>query len=285
MDNTLIFQAILDFIKDLKNNFSTNHKINLYERLITNTPLDKINKHIDIFKNFCIPNKDNILNKDYNNFDPDIIYFSNNVYLNIKEIFKESDDLTKDIIWKHLLYIYYRIDPTTQVKDILKNNKNNESEFIESLINNLESNIDFKNNNPLEAIKSFVNSDIFTDLINKMKDGNLDIVKLMNLVQTLFLTISSNHNSPPSPPSSSRVADQNISSTNNISQSENNESLNTTMDNLGLGSLGNMRGLEGMGDLGNLGNIMTLMSSLIPTMSNNLNIEEVTDQDNKDIEN
>ena len=66
--NILPFKTINDFVKELSELFgSTNHSLKLYQRLLDKTTINhekSIEKHIEIFRTFCVKNRDMILNKD-----------------------------------------------------------------------------------------------------------------------------------------------------------------------------------------------------------------------------
>ena len=90
----------------------------LYGRLISKTTIADdvpINRHIEGFNKFCSENKEAILNKSANDIKVDIISYNEKVYINIKNILKQSDKSEQEIIWKHLLAIYALIDPKKDV--------------------------------------------------------------------------------------------------------------------------------------------------------------------------
>ena len=66
--NILTFKTINDFVKELSELFgSTNHSLKLYQRLLDKTTINhekSIEKHIEIFRTFCVKNREMILNKD-----------------------------------------------------------------------------------------------------------------------------------------------------------------------------------------------------------------------------
>ena len=68
--NLITFKALSKFVNELAEMFSAdNHSLKLYNRLIQKTSLshdNAIRKHIDIFRTFCINNRDCIINKNTN---------------------------------------------------------------------------------------------------------------------------------------------------------------------------------------------------------------------------
>lgn len=205
----IAFKAISDFTKELNNNFvsnNKNHSLKLYTHLINKTTLSHdtaIKKHIEAYREFCIANREAISNKNFSLLVNNKVIYSDRVYIDFSNIFKEADKETSNIIWKHLLTISALIDPAGKAKEILKNNADSkESNFLSDIINKVESNVN-PNSNPLEAISSIMSSGVFNDLITGMnsgiQNGDLDLNKLMGTVQTMCSSLSSdiNGSNPP----------------------------------------------------------------------------------------
>ena len=135
--NILTFKTINDFVKELSNIFgSTNHSLKLYQRLLDKTTVNhekSIEKHISVFKTFCVQNRDMILNKNISKLSP-IHYkveFSDKVFIDFKSIFNVADNDTKNVIFDYLLTISAFVDPTAKAKDILKKDeKSKEADFL-----------------------------------------------------------------------------------------------------------------------------------------------------------
>jgi hypothetical protein len=197
-DTSLVaFKAIVNFTNNLADEFGEDHKcVKLYNHLLSKTTLShdtSIQKHIKIFRNFCIQNRSSISDFDIENIKKDIIY-SNRVYLNIKNILKSSPKDSQKVIWQHLLIISAILDPTGKAKKILtdqKESKTNDGEanFLTDIIEKIEDNVDPNNSNPMEAVSSIMKSGVFTDLVQGMgsgiQDGSLDLGKLMGTVQNM----------------------------------------------------------------------------------------------------
>lgn len=196
-DTSLVcFKAISNFTTELGEIFSNKHRpLKLYNRLIEQTKITHekaILKHIDGFREFCVTNRDAIINKEYKKFTVEKISYSKRVYINMSEIFNIADKETAQVIWDHLLCISALVDPAGKAKEILKANLasgkggGSETNFLSEIIDKVEANVD-PNANPMEAVSSIMKSGIFTDLIGGMNqglsDGSLDIGKLMGAVQ------------------------------------------------------------------------------------------------------
>jgi len=202
--NLIAFKAITSFSNELSETFGkNNHPLRLYDRLISKTSIahDKaIKKHIDIFREFCITNRDSLTNKDFKNLLNTKVEYSSKVFIDFNNIFKKADSETTEIIWKHLLTISALLDPAGNAKEILKKNKENKSEanFLTDIINKVETHVK-PDSNPMEAVSAIMSSGVFTELISGMnsgiQDGTLDLGKLMGTVQTMCTSLSSKQGS------------------------------------------------------------------------------------------
>ena len=202
--NLTIFKAITNFTNELGSIFSTRqHSLKLYCRLIKHTTIShekSIQKHINIFRDFCFTNRNAILTKNAREFVKSTISYSDKVFINFSEIFRIADNETKNVIWSHFLIISAFVDPAGGAKAILKQNaanKNetagNEDSFLLDIFNKVEQNIG-TSTNPMEAVSSIMQNGVFSDLVSSMnngfQDGSLNIGRLMGTVQTLITSIS-----------------------------------------------------------------------------------------------
>ena len=196
-DTSLVcFKAISNFTSELVELFSKQQRsLKLYGRLINKTTIvhdNSIKKHIDAFRNFCITNRDAIMNKSAEKLTMSKISYSQRVFIDMVEIFKISDKDTSKVIWEHLLCISALVDPAGKAREVLKVNLasgetgNGETNFLTDIIDKVEAHVD-PDSNPMEAVSSIMKSGIFTDLIGGMNsglsDGSLDLGKLMGAVQ------------------------------------------------------------------------------------------------------
>jgi hypothetical protein len=159
-----------------------------------------IKKHIELFKSFCISNRDAIYSKDYKLIKQRKISYSDNVFINFDFIFERADKDSQNVIWEHLLTISALTDPTGKAKEILKNNENTtENNFLNDILKKVESNCDLSSNkNPFEAINSMLSSGVFTDILSKMTteldSGKLDLNSLISTTQNLCSNMGLNTN-------------------------------------------------------------------------------------------
>ena len=195
--NLLTFKAISTFIAELAEIFSeTNHSLKLYSRLLNKTTIsheNAIKKNIEAFRIFCTKNREAIVNKNYKLFTDSKVEYSPKVYVDFNDIFKDSDNETSNVIWKHLLTISALVDPASKAKEILKNSKDSkEANFLSDILSKVEENVK-PGANPLEAVSSIMGSGIFNDLLSGLnggiQDGSLDLSKLMGTVQQMCSTL------------------------------------------------------------------------------------------------
>lgn len=232
----LAFKHINNFVTELHELFGeTNHSLKLYKRLLDKTTINHtiaINKHVEAFKLFCVENRNSILNKNVSELKVNCVIYSDKVYIDFSSIFRSADKETTNIILKHLLNISAFLDPTGKAKEMLKNSvKGKETDFLNDILSKVENNItpDMASN-PMSAVSSILSSGVFNDLLSNMnngvKDGSLDLGKLVGTVQNLVSTLS---------PSSQQSSENNLGATGGL-------------DIAGiLSSLGGINGDEGEG--------------------------------------
>jgi hypothetical protein len=189
------FRAIKSFVKDASSIYGEDfHELKLYNHILERTDDEKhkvaTDKHLKVFCDFCIDQRSALLEKNIIKLEKVKIYYSTKIYIDIGGIIKVADDDTRNAIWKHLLTISALLDPAAKAKEILKNDVSNESNLIADIIKKVESNIDISEKaNPLEAVSSLMDSDVFGDLIagmnSKLQDGSIDLSKLLGTVEKL----------------------------------------------------------------------------------------------------
>jgi len=194
--NLLIFKTISTFVNELSGIFSSqNHPLKLYQRLINKTTVNHektIEKHILAFRKFCISNRDLILSKNISKLSSveSKIEYSDKVFIDFESIFKSADKDTTMVIFDHLLTISALVDPTSKAKEILKNDeKSKEADFLSTMIEKVEENVDINSSNPMDVVNSIMSSGVFNDLLsnmnNSLQDGSLDLGKLVGTVEKL----------------------------------------------------------------------------------------------------
>lgn len=198
------FTKIADFVGQLKDvvcvNDSTYHEVALYNHLLSKTKLSHkqaIQRHIDLFTEFCSRNHDALINKDYKRIVHRKITYSEKVFIDLYDILSNpsTDGETATAIWNHLLVIQATIDPTSEARAILQNLKqtsSTEGQFLDGFLSKIEGSIDKEKmqGDPLSAATSILQSGVLNDLVGSIdqgvKSGNLDLGKLVGTVQQML---------------------------------------------------------------------------------------------------
>ena len=199
-NNLIIFKAIANFTQALADEFGKKqHSLALYSRLINKTTLahdTPIKKHIAVFTEFCINNREAILNKNPSLISKEDITYSERVFINMKHIFNMADADTKTVIWQHLLTISALVDSSSNAKEILRSQTSSQpdADFLEKIVDKIQSTIK-PDTTPLEAMSSIMSSGVITDLMSGlnsgMADGSLNIPKLLASVQSMVKKLAS----------------------------------------------------------------------------------------------
>lgn len=188
------FGTIFNFITELNNEFGDKqHSLLLFNHFIKKVNLSHVKtvrNIIDVFKTFCVENRKCIQDKD-TKLELTEIRLSEKVFIDMKDIFNHSDGDTTNIIWSHVMAISVQLDPSGRVKELLRQNLNennsNESNFLSDIISKVENHIDPNDDNPMNTVNSILKSGVFGDLMSSMSqglsDGSLDIGKLLGAVQ------------------------------------------------------------------------------------------------------
>lgn len=250
----LAFRTICNFVNDLTSVYGSKYKpLRLYHRLINQTQIghvEAIDKHVSIFRDFCVQNRDAIYENNSSKIRTNTVTYSNKVYINFSHVFDIADPDTKPIIWRHLLTISAILDPAGNAKNILKNISENktedekvgETDFLSDMIDKVGKNID-PNASPTEAISSLMKSGLMTDILgsmeNGLKNGQLDMSKLLGSVQKMVGSLKDQVGDDPDAKQAVSLIDTMVGSMNN-------------------------------GEQPNLGSMMSMVSSLMLNGNNNL---------------
>ena len=205
-DNHKIYQAIVAFISDLNDGFGKRYKsVALYNRLLSRVQENNdafIQRNIDAFKGFFENNREYIATRQLSS-NPTIRY-SENVYLNMENILKRTDEESHGIIYQHLAticaMIYAHEDRGKQAMENLKSAQQDideedilshlelpdtkEGQFLKDTLGMMTSQID--HNNPMGSVMSMMQSGFFNNFMNSMKtnmeSGEIDVNGLIGTV-------------------------------------------------------------------------------------------------------
>jgi hypothetical protein len=195
MDVTKPFSKILAFVNELNRNFGNKHKnLGLYYTFLKEkTPLSNkkaISKQNEVFKKFLENNREAVLNMDISLLKDDNISFSEKVYINLRQLLKENKDAV-EVIFKHLQLISALLLEDNTMIEALKEDR--ESKFLDKYVSKIDEL--FKNTNgvedPMAAAMSLLQSGALSDMTKELKDGKLNVGKLISSLQEKMKTTAS----------------------------------------------------------------------------------------------
>lgn len=214
-DSIFLFKCIVDFIHCLRDLYGENqHSLELYDLLMEKTGIvheEPIKKHIHLFYEFVRENEEAIIENSPTLIKQWKIEYSDKVYIDLKPIFEECSEGDIKVLWQHLLTLLAVLIPTSQAKQILKEQKNkkkkknkkrntnsegnNEDDFLSNIMDKVGKHIDpSKASNPAEMMNGIMSSGLFGELMedmNKgMSSGDLDISKMMGSLQGMIGNLS-----------------------------------------------------------------------------------------------
>ena len=202
-----VFNAISKFVSCLNECYGPKQlSLQLYNTILGKTQLSHtkaIEKHIEIFRTFCVENQDAILKKNAPLITSHIIEYSDKIKIDFKQIFELADHSEKEVIWQHILIICAYLNPQIRAKEILQKEKDNtnESNFLEDIINTVESSVGEDTKDPMKAVGDIMSSGVFTNLVGNMtsglQNGELDLGKLVGTVNNMVGTLMNESNGVP----------------------------------------------------------------------------------------
>ena len=195
MDVTKPFSKILAFVNELNRNFGNKHKnLGLYYTFLKEkTPLSNkkaISKQNEVFKKFLENNREAVLNMDISLLKADNIAFSEKVYINLRQLLKENKDAV-EVIFKHLQLISALLLEDNSMIEALKEDR--ESKFLDKYVSKIDEL--FNNTNgvedPMAAAMSLLQSGALSDMTKELKDGKLNVGKLISSLQSKMKSTAS----------------------------------------------------------------------------------------------
>lgn len=205
MDNTPVFNTIKSFVNDLNEIYGSRQRsLALYNRLLSKTRIDHIDaveKHVKIFKQFNITNREGIIEKNKDKFVEGTVKYNDRVYINIKHIIATADEDSKKVIWTHLLVISAYLDPVSGAKDLLKKNKSEMPDFssmgdmgsmLTNMITTLQSSVGEvgPDASPMDVFGKIMSSGAFSQVLNMvnggMENGQIDMAQMMSMAQGML---------------------------------------------------------------------------------------------------
>jgi hypothetical protein len=234
------FNTIKKFVREMSVFFEDDMSVKLYNHLLCKTTIKNrvpVARHVQLFEEFCINNRDQIV---ANNtaLSQSKIEYSKRVYLDFAKIFRDvSDDEsaaeTQSVLFDHLLVLSMVFDPESNAVDVLKNKKKdtegelhdlfNKNPFLADMMQKVESQVK-PGTNPMEAMSSMMSSGLLQELVSGMQEnienGDLDMGELMESVQKMTASLPAEQMAALAPMMNAASLNQNTSIDDRTSRTE-----------------------------------------------------------------
>jgi len=234
------FNTIKKFVREMSVFFEDDMSVKLYNHLLCKTTIKNrvpVARHVQLFEEFCINNRDQIV---ANNtaLSQSKIEYSKRVYLDFAKIFRdvsndESAAETQSVLFDHLLVLSMVFDPESNAVDVLKSkNKDTEGElhdlfnknpFLADMMQKVENQVK-PGTNPMEAMSSMMSSGLLQELVSGMQEnienGNLDMGELMESVQKMTASLPAEQMAALAPMMNAASLNQNTSIDDRTSRTE-----------------------------------------------------------------
>jgi hypothetical protein len=197
------FNTLKTFVREMSDFFQDDMSVKLYNHLLCKTTIKNrapVSRHLKLFEEFCINNRDQIVSSDPNLAQKKIEY-SSRVYIDFSTIFSgvSSSTDTQSVLFDHLLVLSMVFDPEGSAIDVLKNKQEdgvtgelhslfNKNPFLADMMEKVESQVK-PGTNPMEAMSSMMSSGLLEELVTGMQEniekGDLNMEELMESVQKM----------------------------------------------------------------------------------------------------
>lgn len=185
-----IFSSIKSFVHELSTVYGSKfYSLLLYDKLLLQTKPEhtrSISKHIDAFKLYCASNVTQILEKNIDKLTNENISYSAKVFINVKNILTIADTTTRDVIWKHLLYLNALFDPLSKARELISTTPSsnvNIGDFFKDISEKITSTGIDMNGNPMEILGKVMSSGSLTEILSsfssKLNSGEINLGSLM----------------------------------------------------------------------------------------------------------
>lgn len=199
MSDTLslkIFKCISSFVQNLNEEYGTQHKpLRFFAKLVDRVKITNevaIAKLTEIFRTFCISNREAFKTQEVAKLSSIKITYSETIFIDMSVIFLMADQENQSIIWRHLLTISALVDPENNARELLQKmsevQPSKEDELIKNVISKVEQAVK-PDSNPADAISAIMQSGIISEVMNGMSNNTLDIGKLLGSVQGMISTM------------------------------------------------------------------------------------------------
>lgn len=204
MSNTVVYPRIVAFVNALAEMYANeDREIAKYNRLLQKTNPEThqsaVAQHIDAFRAFMAANEE-ALESQRIPFDHPIIAYTDNVRLDMNQVFGESADNDHSVIWKHLLVLWAFLCPDSNARGVLQRYRDRLEE--EKTMNDPLAGIDTDSaegqmlanvigaaanaTNPQEMMGSIMNPNFISGMLGAVTSGSLDPKKLVGMTMGLL---------------------------------------------------------------------------------------------------
>jgi hypothetical protein len=204
MTDTTVYPRIVAFVSALADMYAgEDREIAKYNRLLERTnPEEHTNsvaQHVTAFREF-IANNENSLRNQRTPFDQPLIAYSENVHLDMNQVFREAAENDHPTIWKHLLVLWAFLDRDSDARAVLQSYRDHLEE--QKTMNDPLAGIDTESaegqmlanvigaaanaSNPQEMMGSIMNPSFISSMLNSVTSGQLDPKKLVGMTMGLL---------------------------------------------------------------------------------------------------
>tara|TARA_B110000285_G_scaffold23237_1_gene22384 strand:- start:2923 stop:3684 length:762 start_codon:yes stop_codon:yes gene_type:complete len=194
------FNTLKKFVCEMSEFFQDDMAVKLYNHLLCKTTIKNrapVKRHVKLFEDFCIANREQIVSSDPNLSQTKIEY-SSRVYLDFSTIFSNVSN-SQSVLFDHLLVLSMVFDPDGEAVDVLKTRKGGDvpaelhslfssNPFLADMMEKVEGHVK-PGANPMEAMSSMMSSGLLQELVSGMQEnietGDLDMGELMESVQKM----------------------------------------------------------------------------------------------------
>lgn len=209
MTDSTVYPRIVAFVGALAEMYGgEDREIAKYNRLLQKTDAEQhptaVSHHITAFRQFMADNEESLINQTIP-FENPLIAYSDNVRLDMNQVFAESTAADHSVIWKHLLVLWAFLCPDSDARQVLQRYRDRLEE--EKTLNDPLAGIDTDSaegqmlanvigaaanaDNPQDMMGSIMNPNFISGMLNSVTSGQLDPKKLVGMTMGLLENVQS----------------------------------------------------------------------------------------------
>ena len=209
MSDNNVYQRITAFVSALAEMYAgEDREIAKYNRLLQKTDASRhetsVAQHVQAFREFMSANEENLRSQTTPFNNPEIAY-SENVKLDMDQVFAESSEADHSTIWKHLLVLWAFLDTDSDARSVLQAYRDRLEE--EKTMNDPLAGIDTSTpegrmlgtvigaaanaTDPQDMMSSIMNPDFISGMLGAVTSGQLNPQKLVGMTMGLLENVQS----------------------------------------------------------------------------------------------